>query len=58
MNSRAGIPNLLPSRRDRKALLRTLRSKAEDGDSVAITGVLLLDHLIRKRKGDRPAQDS
>ena len=58
MPPRTGAPNFLPSKQARKALLRSLRNKAEGGDPIAITGVLLLDHLIRERKGDRPAQDS
>ena len=47
MPSRQGRPNYLPSKQVRQDLLKRLRSQAEQGDSLAITGVLLLDHLIR-----------
>ena len=58
MPPRTGAPNFLPSKQARKDLLRTLRSKAEDGDSVVIAGMLLLDHLHRTEKLERAGQSS
>ena len=50
MPSRAGSPNVLPSKETRNELLRTLRSRADEGDSIAIFGTLVIDHLYRESK--------
>ena len=50
MPSRQGSPNYLPSKQARQDLLRGLRERADEGDSVAAFGVLVIDHLYRSTK--------